>query len=603
MVCMKSGGAVAVALIMVLSVILSVSVPDSSAVPEGKSCDGLLIYEVATDFSTYSNANNGFTVKNYGTTPVSMSDYYICDSDSGSSYDILNLTSSAVIAPGETATFVKIKDSSWFCKSTPSRPVYSYTQYGTVGTSFDLDGDGGVLHLYRNGGTLLDSVVYKKGSTSIQGAWSGPSVNMGHMGEAIKRVEPRDTDTYFDWTSLAEGYTAQSFGNAPTFDAKVTPFTFPECKGKPILDTIIGAKSSVSVSIYLLSSKEVVSELAYLAGKGVDIRVLHEGKPEGGISPDYGLLKSLANSGADVRFIGGDLANANTDRYSFNHSKYAVVDGSKVIITSENWTYGNIGGSGNRGWGVIVESTGLAQQLLGVFDNDFDGDDVHTFAQYESAKGKATSAKLMSHSDVMAFAGNIDYSVSTYGCTVRLHLSPDDSFKALQHYIDNADTRVFSEQQSITGGYKDLSRISPLSAMVNAADRGVDCRFLLGTPNSELIETLNSKGVKSAVTENHSTSSLSKYDSMHNKGVIIDDAVWVSSVNWTDNAFFNNRECGIYIMSPQVADYFAEVYENDWHYNHDHNSNPIAENITAILIPSLVLILIGVSVVAYYKLR
>ncbi len=66
------------------------------------------------------------------------------------------------------------------------------------------------------------------------------------------------------------------------------------------------------------------------------------------------------------------------------------------------------------------------------------------------------------------------------------------------------------------------------------------------------------------------------YATMHNKGVIIDDAVWVSSVNWTENAFMNNRECGLYIMSKEVADFYAGVYNVDWEHDYDASAVPDA---------------------------
>jgi hypothetical protein len=51
---------------------------------------------------------------------------------------------------------------------------------------------------------------------------------------------------------------------------------------------------------------------------------------------------------------------------------------------------------------------------------------------------------------------------------------------------------------------------------------------------------------------------------MHNKGVIIDDTVWVSSINWSNAAFMSNREAAVEINSKDVADYYAGYFLRDW---------------------------------------
>lgn len=52
---------------------------------------------------------------------------------------------------------------------------------------------------------------------------------------------------------------------------------------------------------------------------------------------------------------------------------------------------------------------------------------------------------------------------------------------------------------------------------------------------------------------------------LHNKGVIVDgELTLVSSINWGQGAVFRNREAGVIIHSPEVADYFTRVFLRDW---------------------------------------
>lgn len=586
----RGAAAIAVVLVMMLSAVPLAFSEGTDAVPAGKGCDGILIYEVA---SNYGTGNEGFALKNYGSSAVDLNGYYLYDNASNSTAHRFTINKSLSLGSNEVVTFVADKTTGWF--STPeSGSVYNFTEKGSRGGSFNLANGGDILQLYSSAGTLLDTVVF--GTDATAEGWDGPAADLGYKNQGIKRVESTDTDTYFDWTPITKDSTSNSFYDVPTFtNVKVTPFIFPDCKGKPIFDAVMAAQTSVCISIYMLTSSEMLSILANLESEGKQVKVLLENKPLG-YSQDYERLKSLVNAGGDVSFIGYEEEGANVDRYDYVHNKYAIIDGSKVIVTSENWTYGNLGGDGNRGWGAIVESTDYASYMQTYFDNDFAGDDVIDFATYEVKKGTVTAKSLPSKATVQKFVDNLSYSTSTYTCDIKMYMSPDNTFKAMQYYIDNAKTRVYTEQMSVGVTYKDLSNVSPVTAMVNAAERGVDCRLLLADSDSKnFVSTLNDKGVKSAIMKS------GDYATMHNKGVIIDDAVWVSSVNWTDNAFVNNRECGLYIMSPEVAQFYADGYQVDWEHDYVGSSNGFPVDEKTLTLGAIALVVLLIVLVILYK--
>ncbi len=562
----RGGLAVVIAVLVLAGGIPFVVSDGADAVDDGRACDGVLIYEVAAKFG--SGTNEGFSLKNYGSSSVNLKNYYLADSDSVTESHKFLITSSIEIPAGGFKTFTKAAVTDWFGDTT--RSISTYDSAGSPGGSFAFTNTGDFLCLYNPSGTLIDTVVFGDGKNTTEKGWTGMPADLGNKGDAARRVESTDTDTYFDWTPINNGYTSNGFRDVPTFTgAKVTPFTFPESKGKPIFDTVMAATSSVYISIYMLNSKEMLSVLNSLADSGVDVKIMLEKKPLG-YDHNYDLLKNIDNKATgSVCFIG----NGDADRYSYVHNKYAIIDGDTVIVTSGNWTGGNLGGKGNRGWGAVVESTGYAAYMKTYFDNDIGGPDIQTFAGYEAEKGAVTPAALPTSSEVATFVSKLDYSTSTYTCDIKMYMSPDNTFKALQYYIDKATTRVYTEQMDVGKTYLDLSNQSPLSAMVAAAKRGADARFLLSASEAEdkqLVNELNWAGVKAAnMTSNG-------YATMHNKGVIIDDAVWVSSVNWTENAFMNNRECGLYIMSKEVADFYAGVYNVDWEHDYDASAVPDA---------------------------
>lgn len=561
----RGGLALIVAVLVLAGGIPFVVSDGSEAVPDGTACDGILIYEVAAKIG--SGTNEGFSLKNYSSSSVNLKNYYVSTSDDASTK--YTVTSSLTLGPGESVIFTKTDITDWFGDST--RTHYTFDSKGSTIGAFKLVDGGCFVCLYNSSGTLIDTVVCGDGKKTTEQGWSGMPATFGYKENAVRRVESTDTDTYFDWTSIKKGYTSNDFRDVPTFsNAKVTPFTFPECKGKPIFDAVMAAESSVYISIYMLTSKEMISALNTLASEGKDVKIMLEKKPLG-YDHNYDLLKNIDNqTTGSVCFIG----NGDVDRYSYVHNKYAIIDGDTVIVTSENWTGPNLGsGKGNRGWGAIVESTDYATYMMSYFTNDITGPDIQTFAAYESEKGAVTPAALKTPAEVSAYVSGLDYTTSTYTANIKMYMSPDNTFKALQYYIDKATTRVYTEQMDVGANYLKLENKSPVSAMVDAAKRGVDARLLLSASEKEdkdFVNELNWAGVKAAnMTSNG-------YATMHNKGVIIDDAVWVSSVNWTENAFMNNRECGLYIMSADVANFYAGVYNVDWEHDYDPSKIPNA---------------------------
>ncbi|MBS7382545.1 MAG: hypothetical protein KIG18_02345, partial [Candidatus Methanomethylophilaceae archaeon] len=418
---------------------------------------------------------------------------------------------------------------------------------------------GDAVYLYDRSGNLVDVVCY--GNYTASDGWTGIPVDLGFKEHVIRRVEPTDTNTYFDWVAIGNGYTAKSFADTKTVSADVKPFTFPECGGKPVLESLMGATKSVKISIYMLTSAYVGSVLADLEKKGVDVQVIIENKPLVQESTKTGedVLKAIVDVGAEVKFIGGGTY----DRYSYVHNKYAIIDDKEVIITSENWTDGNISTKGNRGWGAVIYGKEFAPQMNEFFMNDwnFNEDFIIFDAKYPSIE----AATLPTVSTVESYVNSVDYAPKTYeNVGTSIYMSPDNTFKALMYLIENADTRVYTEQMDIGSSFRTFATTSPLSAMINASDRGVDARFMVTKDkNVDFIEKLNTEtNVKSAGMTR------SGYQTMHNKGVIIDDTVWVSSVNWTDNAFMNNRECGLYLQSKEITQFYLDSYMSDWDYNY-----------------------------------
>ena len=572
--------AIAVVLLMVFAAIPVIAETDHAEVPAGNKIDGVRLYEVV-----YNDPDLGdcFSIKNYSSKSVSLNGYYV-KTQGGKQYDLPNMT----LTSGEIVAFIKSKVSdSWFCKD---RTVKVTSEIGTMFTN-----SGTNVYLCDSFDKNVDVVSYGSVKTMPSTKdWIGDSVPLSNMKEAIRRVEPKDSNSNFDWTATSDGMTSNGFYDVPEFTGNVLPFVFPDSKGGPILRALKDADTSIHISIYMLTSKHAASILAAKAEEGVDVKVLLENKPLG-YDHTYGILQSIVDKGGNVSFIGFPVGGSTSeDRYSYVHNKYCIIDGETVIVTSENWTGPNLGdGKGNRGWGAVVESTGYAAYMESYFSNDWNGKDVATLD--EKLSNPVSGTKLLSMEEISTYVDALPESGSIInGARLKMYMSPDNTFKAINYYMSNAQERIYTEQMDVGKSFENPDNQSPIRFMLDAAARGVDAKFMISEDSEELLSYLRSHGVKAAKMSQNG------YSTMHNKGVIIDDCVWISSVNWTENAFLNNRECGLYIMDERVTEFYLAEYMEDWDYNYvPSDDQPLDVPVETVATVSIGAVIIGFLVYLY----
>lgn len=533
-------------------------------VSEGAGDDmGLLLYEVNP-----KGEFEGVSVFNYGPSAIDMSEYSIYDG-----YGYITFSERLMVEPGARATF---------CSTASEGDPFSGRDMvyasGTGGVivdkKFELNNSGDCVYLLK-GDDTLDAMCYGNRTVSDQAQWSGRSVPVPSTG-FLQRQGSSDTDTADDWFAYKPGRTSFPFDPDRRYDADVTPFTFPESGGIPVYRALESATETVDISIYLISSNNVYGLLAELEGRGVEVRLLLEGSPVSPKITDFlPQIRAVVDAGAEVRLIN---AGDSDGRYSFAHAKYAIIDGSTVVVTSENWAVANMNGkitedpyssknNGNRGWGAVVESAGYSGFMEEVFENDFDtsyGDTVDFLEKYPNSKPASLTYTSPSQSGEFV----------TYHTEVVPVLSTDSSYEAMRYYISGCTERVYSQNQSLTSYYADLGESSPVMMMAERAHAGVDCRFMLSSEATDAdnqIKLINSSTLVKAAAMS------TPY--LHNKGMVLDDVAWVSSINWTPTSVEKNRECGVAILSKEIADYLAGFFLADFdrYYSYGGISVDISE--------------------------
>lgn len=386
---------------------------------------------------------------------------------------------------------------------------------------------------------------------------------------------------------------------SPSIYREVTldAFLSPESSLEAYDAVVNSAKTQILVNVYEFSSISMAESLIRSKERGVDVVILLEGGPVGGISAEENYVcHMMVEAGIPV----WQMTNTGVGHapYRYNHAKYIVADGEYALVTTENFGENGFpsgGGSGNRGWGVIIYDPGTAEYFRRVFLSDLDGPGIARFQVKEGMPEKSDNAE-----------SSAEYLHPTrfQGATVTPILSPDSS-SLIRDLISGAQDEILVEQAYITNS-TDGNWNPYLSEVIDASRRGVKARILLdaywfnvdGTEdNDEMAASINRLArMEGLPMEARCSLPIDgNIEKIHDKGVIVDGQyVLVSSINWNSNSPAFNREAGVIIDHEGVGDYFKEAFETDWREAGPTTGGPEGPDTMKIGAVTAVLILLGI---------
>jgi phosphatidylserine/phosphatidylglycerophosphate/cardiolipin synthase-like enzyme len=350
-------------------------------------------------------------------------------------------------------------------------------------------------------------------------------------------------------------------------NVSITTFVSPDCSTDIFSYAVNSTTDELLLNVYEFSSPLIVNDLITAHGRKVNIKIIIEGGPVGGISPEGNeAIRKLTEDGIPVSIM--ESRKGEPAPYRYDHAKYMVIDNQAILLTSENFKYSGFppeGMTGNRGWGVYLEDPELAEYFSTVFMTDYRGSSIKPYNGSAGSPESAPSGKYYEEFTPGYFTG----------ATVRPVISPDTSYQ-ITDLINSAEQSIEIEQAYITN--ETPYSLNPyLAAAINASRRGVHVRVLLDSywyniddekDNDEMVALINRVGTSEHIPLEARCADLStsEIEKIHNKGVIVDDqVVLVSSINWNSNSPNFNREAGVIIDHPGVARYFLEVFDDDWH--------------------------------------
>ncbi|EMA45881.1 phospholipase D-like domain-containing protein [Halococcus saccharolyticus] len=395
---------------------------------------------------------------------------------------------------------------------------------------------------------------------SVSLANGGDEVTLRDEERVVDEMAYEDAPEAERYNRTADGWTwehlgATNFSAVRTGPATVRAFVLPDAPAVPI-DVLESADRRILLGGYTFSSERAATALERAAERGVDVRILVDDAPVGGMTTRQAkLLNRLTSAGVAVEVIGGKRA-----RYDYHHPKYAVVD-DRALVMTENWKPSGTGGRSSRGWGAVVRGGETAPGLAEVFRADIGWRDTVSWSTYRANETFETEPAANG-----SYPTNFEpKEIEAQG--VQLLTAPDNAERVLVDRIDRANESVEIVQASIG------SRRQPLlEAAVRAAERGVDVRILLSSvwyseeENSALADWLNRKAEAENLTLDAKVADPGdRFEKIHAKGVIIDrEMAVVGSLNWNNNSADQNREVAVVLEGKEAGEYYGKIFEADW---------------------------------------
>ena len=420
-------------------------------------------------------------------------------------------------------------------RATASAPSHASANEsaGSDGNSTRIPGVTAVGLALSNGGERL--VLARPNGTTVH---------------AVAYEDAPEGEQYVDGAFRPLGATAHAPATTASVDARA--FVTPDVAVP--LAPIRNASTRISLAGYTFASERVADALERAADRGVDVRVLVDDAPVGGVTPRQGrVLEDLTDAGIAVRALGGRRA-----RYDYHHAKYLVADDVAVVLT-ENWKPSGTGGHANRGWGAVLRDEATASALRDVFDSDWTGPDANPWTSV------ATEATAQS-----TRAANATYPTRIRSRNVTVEratvlVAPDNAERALTVRLRNATDRVHVLQMT-------AARDGVLvRETVAAARRGVDVRILLSSAwyareeNQAVVDALNRVAERESLPlDARLVDPDGRFRKVHAKGIVVDDTVVLGSINWNDHSLRENREVAVVLHGDAIADYYADALARDW---------------------------------------
>jgi phosphatidylserine/phosphatidylglycerophosphate/cardiolipin synthase-like enzyme len=375
--------------------------------------------------------------------------------------------------------------------------------------------------------------------------------------------------------------------NVPSFNiaGEFIAYASPDSTYAVTKQLLDAAKRTILIGIYDFTADYMKTILLNaMSHRGVKVSVMVDLDGAKGELPIFENLKKFGSEAVPAP----SCASENVHFFRSSHEKVIVVDGEWTLVQSGNYSPSSIpfnekdGGDpnnfvkGNRDMGVAVRSKPLAAFFTKVLRADMK---LETDASLEAVTGrKARRAKSIEMVEAVPKLIPTELFPSKHfnpdkPIKVTPVLSPDNYMKVVPEFLAAARKSILIEQQYIHSQDTAINQL--LSAIRTAMDKNpdLDVRIILGKifggAKGVEKERDNQANIRKKfglqLGQNIRFIDTKRFIHCHNKLILVDnEAVLVSSQNWSNPAVLENREAGLLMRFPLIARYYAKIFESDW---------------------------------------
>lgn len=604
-------------ILVILSMFGGVFAAALSAANQAIDTPSILIDAVYYDGQLNSEPDEAIRLVNWSEGPVDLSQWSLNDSLTDSTR--LVFPSNFMLPAGERIWIAK--DAAAFRTSFGYSPTVSAADLSGSWIGLANSGDEVVLRDAQD--QLIDLVTYENSTAGMAtSAWLGEPLQPYkiHNGTAVegqilyRKTDPlsglpfMDSNSAADWAQdpqdpiwgrkvLYPGWNLEMYRlpTSMTTSAAITLAIAPDHGFEFLAAQIDQAQQKIVIEAHTFDNAALADRLAQAAERGVDVKLLLEGGPPGGVSDQAKAnCEHLATAGGQCWVMRSDPDADVSDRYDYIHSKFMIFDQKTVVISSENLSPNSLppdpkndGTWGRRGTLIAVTAPEIANYFSTLWEIDFAPEQFGDIQPIDVLGGPPPGfvplpasnpvTYTVRHPTPLNFNGTFEFEiiqapenalVPDRGIFGRIRAAGAGDVILTQQLVER---QVWRENDPYGGNPR-------LIELIEAARRGAEVWMMLDEYFDDSSESLSNHGTCLYVNQLALEEKLNLHCQLqnpaglgiHNKMMLFQIGgvgfSHIGSFNGTEQSFKGNREVGITIQSNDLYAALAKVFWGDWRF-------------------------------------
>lgn len=337
------------------------------------------------------------------------------------------------------------------------------------------------------------------------------------------------------------------------------------------------AKNTLTVAMYEFYADHIVKSISRLSeNKELRLKMILQVDKNDQKAPEQ-----LKQDWADrLTFVKASVSGPGRIFNNSYHTKVAVRDSSSFWLSSGNWSPNSqplittqnektIYNAGNREWHVIINDEKLAQMYEKFIE--YDMKQALGVVAPESAEFLPDLFIALPAEPEAAFQQPHPFKEQLFeGKKIKVKplMSPDNYAREILKLIQDAKDSIYLQFSYIRQPSTEIFN-QIIDALSEKMADGLDVKIIVGTSqdagHSDLL--IGKRGwLRSCFRQQRSK--------LHNKGILIDGIITVvGSNNWSSDGTQYNRDTSLVFYSPEIYQYYHEVFQLDW----DNLTRPISQ--------------------------